>query len=61
MKLADGAAVKGLAIKSYNQEKKLWGWKFVGNQTETSYSNLKSSNPIQQSIARPTGNLREFN
>lgn len=29
MKLTDGLRVNGLALKSYNQEKKQWGWKLI--------------------------------
>jgi hypothetical protein len=29
LKLADGMMLEGMAIKSYNQEKKQWGWKLV--------------------------------
>jgi hypothetical protein len=29
LNLIDGAPLKGYAIKSYNQEKKLWGWKLI--------------------------------
>lgn len=30
LKLTDGLQYSGLAIKSYNKEKKLWGWKLFG-------------------------------
>jgi len=29
MKLSDGAHLEGLSIKSYNQEKRQWGWKLI--------------------------------
>ena len=29
LNLSDGSHLNGLAIKSYNQEKKLWGWKLI--------------------------------
>jgi len=29
LKLFDGAYLEGLAIKSYNQDKKQWGWKLL--------------------------------
>ena len=29
LKLSDGSHIKGVAIKSYNQEKKVWGWKLI--------------------------------
>ena len=29
LNLADGSHLNGLAIKSYNQDKKLWGWKLI--------------------------------
>lgn len=29
LKLSDGSHIKGFAIKSYNQEKKVWGWKLI--------------------------------
>lgn len=29
MKLSDGAHLEGLTIKSYNQEKRQWGWKLI--------------------------------
>lgn len=29
LKLSDGMHIKGLSIKSYNQNKKQWGWKFI--------------------------------